>query len=205
MFIRKLILCAIAYGCWSFVAVCSFAGQPSAESIACVIRQHDDSRSLDEAVAEFNTDAAKNYVGKIQPKLTADEVAEVALEELDRAHVSDAAKSVLRDIVDNRKLPSNTFFRFYTRYDDGQKMRGVWWVRLVIKTEESGIYSLPVRTLDLYQRPYTQMERIQNSQNGLTLLNRFVSFYDQIPKAICLLYTSPSPRDLSTSRMPSSA
>lgn len=184
MFIRKLILCAIAYGCWSFVAVCSFAGQPSAESIACVIRQHDDSRSLDEAVAEFNTDAAKNYVGKIQPKLTADEVAEVALEELDRAHVSDAAKSVLRDIVDNRKLPSNTFFRFYTRYDDGQKMRGVWWVRLVIKTEESGIYSLPVRTLDLYQRPYTQMERIQNSQNGLTLLNRFVSFYDQIPKAI---------------------
>ena len=29
--------------------------------------------------------------------------------------------------------------------------------------------------------------------------------YDQIVEMICLLYTSPSPRDLSTSRMPSSA
>ena len=28
---------------------------------------------------------------------------------------------------------------------------------------------------------------------------------DMIPDYICLLYTSPSPRDLSTSRMPSSA
>ena len=29
--------------------------------------------------------------------------------------------------------------------------------------------------------------------------------YDGGPTVICLLYTSPSPRDLSTSRMPSSA
>ena len=29
--------------------------------------------------------------------------------------------------------------------------------------------------------------------------------HEQIPFMICLLYTSPSPRDLSTSRMPSSA
>ena len=29
--------------------------------------------------------------------------------------------------------------------------------------------------------------------------------YDLTPYGICLLYTSPSPRDLSTSRMPSSA
>ena len=39
---------------------------------------------------------------------------------------------------------------------------------------------------------------------------RFIELYDQAQKAIrlgvtCLLYTSPSPRDLSTSRMPSSA
>ena len=32
----------------------------------------------------------------------------------------------------------------------------------------------------------------------------FVNAYDSVYK-ICLLYTSPSPRDLSTSRMPSSA
>ena len=33
----------------------------------------------------------------------------------------------------------------------------------------------------------------------------FKSFIDQGGQLICLLYTSPSPRDLSTSRMPSSA
>ena len=40
------------------------------------------------------------------------------------------------------------------------------------------------------------------------LTNLFVSFDDQGANRdidICLLYTSPSPRDLSTSRMPSSA
>ena len=29
--------------------------------------------------------------------------------------------------------------------------------------------------------------------------------FDTVPQYVCLLYTSPSPRDLSTSRMPSSA
>ena len=29
--------------------------------------------------------------------------------------------------------------------------------------------------------------------------------FDEFKKRLCLLYTSPSPRDLSTSRMPSSA
>ena len=37
---------------------------------------------------------------------------------------------------------------------------------------------------------------IQDTENGVLKLNQ---------KKFCLLYTSPSPRDLSTSRMPSSA
>ena len=36
-------------------------------------------------------------------------------------------------------------------------------------------------------------------------LNYAVGLYKQYLKSHCLLYTSPSPRDLSTSRMPSSA
>ena len=34
---------------------------------------------------------------------------------------------------------------------------------------------------------------------------RFMDFKNGVPRHRCLLYTSPSPRDLSTSRMPSSA
>ena len=40
----------------------------------------------------------------------------------------------------------------------------------------------------------------------VSLAKEIVSFEDQINDILtCLLYTSPSPRDLSTSRMPSSA
>ena len=38
-----------------------------------------------------------------------------------------------------------------------------------------------------------------------TLKNRIVILDGGMGTMICLLYTSPSPRDLSTSRMPSSA
>ena len=38
-----------------------------------------------------------------------------------------------------------------------------------------------------------------------TVANRVVPDKEVTDKSICLLYTSPSPRDLSTSRMPSSA
>ena len=50
-------------------------------------------------------------------------------------------------------------------------------------------------------KPYEALISLCHKQidtNGLCLLPDFV-------KKSCLLYTSPSPRDLSTSRMPSSA
>ena len=37
------------------------------------------------------------------------------------------------------------------------------------------------------------------------VLSTFIGMYFTLKSEICLLYTSPSPRDLSTSRMPSSA
>ena len=49
---------------------------------------------------------------------------------------------------------------------------------------------------------------IKAQEEGQDLLSTLELFSDKIDVAyalICLLYTSPSPRDLSTSRMPSSA
>ena len=37
------------------------------------------------------------------------------------------------------------------------------------------------------------------------LVEKRAKFYSELYPSTCLLYTSPSPRDLSTSRMPSSA
>ena len=46
------------------------------------------------------------------------------------------------------------------------------------------------------------LARIEELKKGLQNLREDVEFYQSLN---CLLYTSPSPRDLSTSRMPSSA
>ena len=44
-----------------------------------------------------------------------------------------------------------------------------------------------------------------NVSEGIVLFNGEVRSISSTTVSICLLYTSPSPRDLSTSRMPSSA
>ena len=56
-----------------------------------------------------------------------------------------------------------------------------------------------------------ELERVENPQAGVRYAVRFTApeFTSLCPMTgqpdFCLLYTSPSPRDLSTSRMPSSA
>jgi len=56
-----------------------------------------------------------------------------------------------------------------------------------------------------------QLEELRLSGDGLfsmdlrTLIVAFAAAHDPVLFEDCLLYTSPSPRDLSTSRMPSSA
>ena len=45
-------------------------------------------------------------------------------------------------------------------------------------------------------------EKKQTKETSKNQLNKILNKYPYLP---CLLYTSPSPRDLSTSRMPSSA
>ena len=65
-----------------------------------------------------------------------------------------------------------------------------------------------IRTYALISKYYTAVEKnsINPSYSGLMLLNRIIWVSLSIIILItCLLYTSPSPRDLSTSRMPSSA
>ena len=49
--------------------------------------------------------------------------------------------------------------------------------------------------------PHTSIEDSVSNEDKQTLL----TFIRTAKSNICLLYTSPSPRDLSTSRMPSSA
>ena len=56
--------------------------------------------------------------------------------------------------------------------------------------------------------PLEELDKILSKTNfGTIITNRYFlkEVLDLVPPNSCLLYTSPSPRDLSTSRMPSSA
>ena len=69
---------------------------------------------------------------------------------------------------------------------------------------DSFTFEVPgVKYMPSYQKKYWDGKiRLFNTQKGeiyVGLLDRVIQFCN------CLLYTSPSPRDLSTSRMPSSA
>ena len=55
--------------------------------------------------------------------------------------------------------------------------------------------NLPARPDEPEVREYYESQLAENGDDG----------YESTAYASCLLYTSPSPRDLSTSRMPSSA
>ena len=50
-----------------------------------------------------------------------------------------------------------------------------------------------------------RIEAFIGAMRGMTNVVNLYHFLRPVPRGTCLLYTSPSPRDLSTSRMPSSA
>ena len=57
----------------------------------------------------------------------------------------------------------------------------------------------------LTKSPTASFQQILNLLHKEFPSNKFSKLSNMWPPKICLLYTSPSPRDLSTSRMPSSA
>ncbi len=142
------------------------------------------SRSLEEAVTVFNREAQESPTGRWQPPITEQGTLDAIAKYIELEHIPEPPKETLREILKTKTLPPNTYFRRFTRLDDEQQMQGVWWVRLVVKVDAPTVYSVPVRTTPLFTRPYTQMERQQNAEQGLTLINRFVSYFVEPPNIL---------------------
>lgn len=147
-------------------------------------------RPLAEAVAAFNRTAQESPTGVSQPPVTEQETRAAITKSAEEKHVPAAVRVQLDEILKTGTLPSNVYFRRFTRLDDGRQMQEVWWVRLVVETSDGPVYSVPVRTTLLRARPYTQMERQQNAADGLTLINRFSSYFEE-PSNILLLEELP--------------
>ncbi|MFO0999577.1 MAG: M56 family metallopeptidase [Planctomycetaceae bacterium] len=141
-------------------------------------------RSLANAISKFNQDSKENSIGVSQRPITEQEGREAIAKFAAEKHVPEGVRTQLAQIQKSSELPSNVYFRRFTRFDDGKQMQGVWWVRLVIETGNGPVYSVPVRTTALFARPYTQMERQQNTADGLTLINRVASYYEEPPVVV---------------------
>ena len=138
------------------------------------------SRSLAEAISYFNTEAKESPTGVTQPPITEQECLSAISEFEKLEHVDEATKATIREVAETKKLPSNMYLRRFTRFDDEQEMHGVWWVRLCVENSGKRFHSIPIRTTSIFSRPFTQMERKQNTE-GLTLLNRFTSYFEAPP------------------------
>jgi beta-lactamase regulating signal transducer with metallopeptidase domain len=137
-------------------------------------------RSLAEAIATFNRESLESPTGSAQAPITEQETFVAISEFVKLEHVPDSTKAAFREIAETKTVPSNAYFRRFTRFDDEQQMHGVWCVRLYLEGTNPLVYSVPIRTTELFKRPYTQLERKQNAE-GITLLNRFTSYFEAAP------------------------
>ena len=147
----------------------------------CVVEDQVKPRSLADAVAAFNLEAKQSPTGVVQRPISEPETLAAIAKSLNEPSLNESLKTVLSEIVNTKTLPEKAYFRRFTRFDDEQQMHGVWWVRLCIEGDNPVLYSVPVRTTHLYARPYSQLERQQNSEQGVTLINRRSSYFEEPP------------------------
>ena len=140
-------------------------------------------RSLNDAISSFNLTSQESPTGVRQPRITEQEAREAIAKFAAEKHVPEGVRTQLEQILKSGELSSNVYFRRFTRFDDGKQVQDVWWVRLIVETDNGPVYSVPVRTTSLFARPYTQMERQQNA-DGLTLINRVASYYEEPPVVV---------------------
>ncbi|MCA9216999.1 MAG: M56 family metallopeptidase, partial [Planctomycetales bacterium] len=143
-------------------------------------------RSLDSAIDDFNLAAQQSPIGMRQEPISMEETLGAIAVSIQRLETPDTTKQILRQIVASKELPSNVYFRRFTRFDDEEQMHGVWWVRLIVEGNQQPVYSVLIRKERIFSRPYTQMERQQIAQQGVTLINRFSSYFQAVPNVLLL-------------------
>jgi beta-lactamase regulating signal transducer with metallopeptidase domain len=149
----------------------------------CIVEVSDlQPRSLFEAIDAFNLESKQSPTGVIQRPVSASETLTAISQALEQPNLPEPVKTVLREIEQTKTLPAQAYFRRFTRFDDERQMHGVWWVHLCIEGDAPPMYSVPIRTTQLFTRPYSQLERQQNSEQGVTLINRKSSYFAKPPR-----------------------
>ena len=132
-----------------------------------------------------------------------------------------SGKSSLLELINRNLYPvlkKDTVFKLFNK-----ELINIWELRQKISTVNydvktrinanitvfdliiSGLYGKYCKILNKSEKDVLLAENLINKMLITKLSQRYFSHLSEGEKQICLLYTSPSPRDLSTSRMPSSA
>jgi hypothetical protein len=141
---------------------------------------------LSEAVRALNEEARKWPESRIQNPLTEDRVIAAIAGLGHDARLSDAEYRRLKRVAETRRLPESISLWQFVRYDDGTDVQHGWWVRLMLKGDQRGTFSLAIREEPLLRRPYTQKERTFRNEvrqtGSIPTLNRLVAYFDEDPE-----------------------
>ena len=109
---------------------------------------------------------------------------------------------MISTLINTLTAPSETFKTISENYDFKQAVIPISLVMLF------AVLSSAILSEQIADLQWEQIEQSINNNPNISEEQKqqiLGSQYDRIYSNTCLLYTSPSPRDLSTSRMPSSA
>jgi hypothetical protein len=141
---------------------------------------------LSEAVRALNEEARKWPESRIPTPLTEDQVIAAIAGLGHDARLSDAEHRRLKQVAETRRLPESISLWQFVRYDDGTDVQHGWWVRLMLKGDQQGTFSLAIREEPALRRPYTQKERLFRDEvrqtGSVPTLNRLVAYFDEDPK-----------------------
>jgi beta-lactamase regulating signal transducer with metallopeptidase domain/thiol-disulfide isomerase/thioredoxin len=141
--------------------------------------------SLADAVSAINQLAAKTAETRALKPLTEDDVIKVIKELNHNDWISGEEYQEIKRIAETRRLPKNIILRQFMRLYDDTSVEHGWWVRLIIMRDNAAPSSITIRQEPLFQRPYTQKERMfheETRQNGIPTMGRLVAYFDDDPK-----------------------
>ncbi len=160
-----------------------FAGGALVFGVCTLGAQTTEPTSLEAAIRAVNREARAHTRGRREAPITVKEVLDRVRDQIAARKPTGGDRALLRQIETAQQLPPRASFRIVTRFDDGEKLNEVWWVRIVLEREGGGVQTVPIRQKTLYSRPYTQLERAFKKRWGerMPVLNRLSAYFGDEP------------------------
>lgn len=100
---------------------------------------------LRDAIASLNTDASDDPVGRLEPRLTEEEVVAAISRQLPKLIQFEDVQAIYERIADTRTIPNTAYFNSMNSYRRAGVTNPVWWVNLQIEIDPVSGYGFGLR------------------------------------------------------------